>query len=443
LNDRKSDVLLINAGFGRRHFDKVVAKIPNLGLLFLAGLLEKNGISVEILDADARRMTIDEIIKYIQDLKVSPKYIGISATTITINPTIDMCSAIKKVLPDVVTILGGPHPSLMPDEVLKSEAVDYVIRGEGENTLFELITGQLIDTIEGLSFKKDGKIIHNSPRKLIKNLDEFPMPAYHMVKMEDYRPGVGNYLRLPFMAMITSKGCTGKCTFCATHLFGKRIRFISPERVVREIKFLVSKMGIKEILFYDDVFTVWKKRTLKLCKMIIDERLDITWSCLARADQVDREILELMKAAGCHSINFGVESGDAEILKNIKKEIDFDIIRNTVELCKEIGIHQRLCFMYGNPGETVETMEKTFQFAKELDPTHALFNITTPYPGSEMYDWADKNNYLLTKDWNKYSVSEPILKLPTVKIEEIEEYCFRSREYFLKRYQEKTGIRNE
>ncbi len=393
--------------------------MPSLGISYIASFLEKNNKEIGIIDCTAEKIIVKNIEKKIL-LYPKPKFIGITATTSLINNALEIASICKKIYPDTKIILGGAHPTILPDEIIKNENVDFVVRGEGEFTILEILENKKY--ILGLSYKKEGKIIHNPPRPFIDNLDEMPPPAYHLLPMNKYYPAIGNYKRLPAMSIIATRGCPGRCTFCH-RLTGEKLRTRSADNIIAEIKLLIKDYGVKEISFYDDTFTIFRKTVKETCEKIINEKIDITWSCFTRADFVDEELLSLMKKAGCHLILIGVESGDENILKNIKKYISLDKIREAFKIAKKVGIRTRASFMFGNPEETEETMKKTIEFALELDPDEAHFNITTPYPGTEMYDWAKKNDYLMTENWNCYSsYSNKVMNLPTLDSKTLDKY---------------------
>ena len=318
----------------------------------------------------------------------------------------------------------------MPEDVLISPDVDYVIRGEGEIHFFELISGLETASIKGLSYKKDGKFIHNPDGALISDLDSLPFPAYNLLPVKNYVPTLGSYKRLPAISIITTRGCPGKCTFCLGSYLGGKVRMHSTRYIIDEIKMLIRDYGIREISFYDDTFTAYRNKVRDFCNIIIEEKIDITWSCFARVDFVDGDILRLMKASGCHQIMYGIESGSNEILRNIKKKTSLEKAVEIVAITKKIGIECRAAFMLGNPGETLQTMKQTLDFAKRLDPDIALFNITTPYPGTEMYDWAGKNGYLKTKDWSRYDLSTAVMELPGLKSVEVEEFYKKAHHEF-------------
>jgi len=214
---------------------------------------------------------------------------------------------------------------------------------------------------------------------------------------------------------------------------GRHTRFRSAANIADEIKLLIRDYGIREVSFYDDTFTANRENVLELCGTIRREGIDITWSCMSRIDRVDAGLLREMKSAGCHQIGYGIESADEGILRNIRKPIPLDRANQAVEWTRRAGINVRCMFMFGNPGETEETMEKTFKFALELDPDIAVFNITTPFPGTEMFDWAKENGYLLTRDWAKYDLSGCIMRLPTLEPEKIERFYRKAYRRFYMR----------
>jgi radical SAM superfamily enzyme YgiQ (UPF0313 family) len=258
--------------------------------------------------------------------------------------------------------------------------------------------------------------------------------------MDKYYPAQGSYQRLPSFGMITSRGCPGRCTYCKGSLLGQVIRFKSAESIFEEIDFLQKNYGIRDITFYDDTFTSSKKRVREFCDLIIKNKMDLTWCCFSRVDTVDYDLLVQMKKAGCYQVLFGVESADSQILANINKMISLEKVEETVADAKKAGIEVRLSFMLGNPGETEETMEKTIRYAIALDPDLVSFNITTPYPGTEMFKWAKEKGYLIHENWSEYNFAEPVMELPTVSSEKVLEYYKKAHrrfyfrpKYFLKR----------
>lgn len=223
------------------------------------------------------------------------------------------------------------------------------------------------------------------------------------------------------MILLAMRGCPGRCTFCYRSFRGI-LRKRSAASILKEIEILQRDYGIKEVAFYDDTFTMFRDVVQEFCQTVIDKKIDITWSCFTRVDCVNEELLKLMKRAGCHLILFGVESADEQILKNVNKRISLKQAKDIVKLARKIGIETRASFMFGNQGETEETIKKTIDFSIELDPDEAQFNIATPYPGTEFFDWAKKNGYIKSLNWNDYSYSNVVLELPGLSREKLQHY---------------------
>jgi radical SAM superfamily enzyme YgiQ (UPF0313 family) len=384
---------------------------PSLGLISLAAVLEKEGISVDVIDFFALSLCwkgLEEKIKFLDH-----DYFGITITTPIANNGYRISRIIKKFHPDSKVIFGGVHATAIPEEPFKEGMADFVVRGDGEETLVKLLGRVPFKDISGLSYKDKDKICHIQPNGLIADLDTLPFPAYHKLNLKLYRPAVGAYKRLPAINMVTTRGCVGKCTFCNSANI--RLRRRSAENTLEDIKILSHIYGIKEIAFYDDTFTVYPSSLIKLCDLLIKNKIDITWSCFARTDCVTFEILKKMKAAGCHQVMYGIESASEEVLKNIKKSVHKSAIKDIIDMTRRLGIVVRCTFMFGNPGETEEIIDETIKYSIELDPDIALYNITTPYPGTEMFQWAKKNSYLLTENWDDYNLSDPIMRLPTIE----------------------------
>ncbi len=418
-------VLLINPpwviGENKNLWTQVASCWPSLGLAYIAAVLEKNGHQVRYLDCTAERYTVDDTIVVLKNLKEKFDFIGLTATTPLINNALKIANGAKKIFPQTKIVLGGVHPSVMPDEVISHENVDFVVVDEGEETMKELIEGRDPKEILGLVYKDNGQIIKNPFRPLINDLDSIPPPAYHLLPMKKYYPAVGGYKRLPAMILFATRGCPGRCTFCY-RTFRGIVRKRSAGNIIDEIKILQKNYGIKEVSFYDDTFTLFKDVIREFCERIIKERIDITWSCFTRVDQINEELLRAMKRAGCHLILFGVESADEQILANINKRISLAQVKEVVKLAREIGIETRASFMFGNQGETEETIKKTIDFAIELDPDEAQFNIATAYPGTELFDWARQRGYIKSFNWDDYSMSNVVWEMPGLETKKLQYY---------------------
>lgn len=381
--------------------------LPSLGLCSLAAVARKEGFSVKIIDANLAGYSLFELTKEI--LKEKPKWVGISATTLTIEAASKMAVAIKKKSPETIIVVGGAHITAVPQETLKRyQGIDIGIVGEGEETLRELLLtlgkGKNIKKVKGLIIRDGRKLIWTGSRPFIQNLDNLPLPAWDLLPgfPEKYTPSVNSFLQLPAVHLVTSRGCTGKCLFCDRSVFGRLPRIHSAERVLVMIEHLIRNYGIKEIQFFDDNFPLFPQRLDEICQGLIKRKWGLTWSCQARADMVNPKILRLMKQAGCWQIGLGIESGSDEILRILQKGETKEKIRKAVEATAKAGIEIKGFFILGNPGETRETLEETEDFILSLPLTYVHTTYFTPYPGSEAYQVADEFGKVSSKNnWSK------------------------------------------
>ncbi len=428
-------ILLVNPPWviiSRKNVWKSVASVmPPLGLAWIAAVLEREGHQVKVLDSHAENFSLNDIMQWVSH-NGPFELVGITATTPLIGNALEIARRLKNRPGNPLIILGGVHPTVLPSEVLAEPAVDIVVRGEGEVTVSEIAAEKPLESISGISYRKEGIIVHNPDRELIHNLDSLPFPAYHLLPMEKYRPAAGAAKRTPATSLMATRGCPGRCTFCY-RIFGNRLRFRSGRNVAEEVALLQERYGIREICFYDDVFSAIKREVKEFCLAIQEMKLDITWSCFTRVDNYDEEIFQMMKDAGCHQVMCGVESASPFILQNINKKIDLEKVTYAIHSMQKLGLKVRAAFMLGNPGETEETMEESIQYAIRLEPDLVQFNITTPFPGTEMFRWADEKGYLLTRNWTDYDLSKTVLKLPSLAPETVEKYYHMAhRRFFLR-----------
>lgn len=428
--EQNIDVLLINPPWiskDQNVWHGIKAAMPPLGLLSIAAQLRVEGYSVGIMDVHVERWTIEEFKTELA--RYRPRFVGISMMTATAIASNRLACLAKEIHPDTTVVVGGVHADAMPDECLKNRSIDIVVRGDGERTLCRIVAGDPWEGIRGISYRRENVAMHNLAAEVILDLDSLPMPAYDLVPMRKYYPAIGAYKRLPAINMLMTRGCPGKCTFCNSAETTLRTR--SAARVFKEVKHLHHTYGIREIQFYDDTFTVFKQNVMEFCALMRDSGLGISWAAFVRTDCFSERLAKAMKEGGCHQVMFGIESGDDQILENIRKPIDRERTRWAVQVAKKAGLEVRATYMLGNPGETVETMQKTIDYALELDSDLALFNITTPYPGTQMFTWAQKHGYLNTEDWGEYELSGAIMTLPTVSPEKIQEvYALAHKLYY-------------
>jgi len=428
------DVLLINPPQIFRPgniWGKIRGCTPPLGLALLAAILEHSGHRVSILDGNAEMLGDDDLLRRLEGIKAvsgTPGWVGITSSTNTFPAAVRVSGFVREIFPDAKIVFGGVHVTVFPEEALAAPTVDFVVRGEGEATLQSLLRDEPPETISGLSFRGVDRIIHTPDRESFTDLGTLPLPAYHLLPVHLYRPALGSYRRLPAIGIVISRGCPGRCTFCYGHHLGRVTRYRPVASVVDEILLLQKNWGIREVSFYDDTFTARPGYVVELCEAILAAKIDLTWSCFSRVDFVTEELLRLMKRSGCHQICYGIESGNEEILRAIHKRISLAKARQALVWARRAGIETRTTFMLGSPGETMRTLEQTLRLALELDPDIALFNITTPYPGTEMYAWADEHGYLTTKAWERYDLSRPVMRLPSLSEEELLRFyrdCYR------------------
>lgn len=424
-------VLLINPPWTKKggNIWKTVASCwPSQALAVIAAVLEKERHEVKIFDAPAMHIALNDMKEYLTKKykNFNPDYVGISVSTVLYDFAKITSGICKELWPKTKTIAGGPHPTAEPTTTMKDGAFDYVVRDEGEETFKEIVNNVAKNKILGLTYRDNKqKIKHNSPRPYIKRLDDLPLPAYHLLPMKKYYPAASTYKRLPAMSMVVSRGCPGKCTFCYQP-YGAVVRQRSAKKIFEEVKLLHEKFGINEILFYDDNFCTYQENVKEFCRLLIDytkkKKIKIPWSCFSRVDWIDEETIRLMKKAGCHLIMFGVESANATVLKNIKKNVNLDQVLKVHKLIQKHKIDTRAAFMFGNPGETIKSMKETIEFAIKLNPDVVQFNILAPNPGTEVYTWAKENGYLEEMKWEDYDLYTPVMKLPTVSPEIIQKY---------------------
>lgn len=375
-------------------------------LAYATAVLEKNNIDVDLVDAIAEGDDHDAFMSKVK--RYDPDLVLIETSTPSIYVDLAIAREIKE-RNDSMIALSGPHVSALPEEIMKNnDFVDFVLIGEYEYTLMDLVEclekKRELRDVKGLAHREDSRIQVNPRRPLISNLDELPWPARHFLPMYNYTNAFCD-LPTPDVQMWASRGCPFRCIYCMWPRImygGPSYRTRDPVKVVDEMEWLIDKYKFRSVYFDDDTFNIGKKRILKLCEEIKKRKIDIPWAIMARADTSDEETLKAMRDAGLFALKYGVESGVQELADNAKKDLDLNRVRETVKITKELGIKVHLTFTFGLPGETFETVEKTMNFAKELDPDSCQFSIVTPFPGTELFDLAEKNGWLITKDWSKY-----------------------------------------
>lgn len=388
--------------------------LPSMGLLYLSSVVRKNGYKTGVVEASSLGLNYEEALKQI--LSFSPDYVGITATTVSIFHAAKLAGKIKEKNKDIKVIIGGPHLTAVPKETMEMfPNFDYAVIGEGEETIVELLkyldNRGNTDDVKGIAYRyhQNGTVGINERRKLIDDLDTIPFPAWDILSdfPKGYHPVAIRCRKYPAAHLLTSRGCPHKCIFCDTSVFTKKYRAFSAEYILEMIKILYNKYGIREILFEDDVFVIFKKRLIEICEGLLKENLKISWSCLGRANAVKPDILKLMKKAGCWQIGFGIESGDQKVLDFAHKRITLEQMEEAVRWTKEAGMETKGFFILGFPLETDESIMNTINFSKRIMLDDISVNLMTPFPGSEIYNIADKYGKF-NKDWSKMNMLQSV-----------------------------------
>ena len=353
---------------------------PSMGLSLIGAIIEREGYQVEIVDGNR-----SDIVPIVAHADV----VGFTAMTPMIDWALELASRFKNM--GLITVLGGAHATLLPEETLKAgQCIDVIVRGEGDETIIELLwaleNNESLDNVFGISFMRNGEIINTPDR--IENVDLDSLP---FIPWQRYKPHPPHGRQLPFASMITSRGCPYHCAFCSKSVFGNKFRGQSPERVVEEIAYYKDKFGIKEIAFYDDVFTLDRWRAYYIAEEILRRGLKISWTCETRVNLVDKYLLNHMKKAGCYAIAYGIESASPEILKLLDKDITINQVKAAVRMTGEAGMQTIGYFMIGSPNETVDTIRDTIELAKGLKLDYAQFAIAMPFPGTKLSEYYEKD----------------------------------------------------
>jgi len=408
-------ILFIIPPFGVRNIHgKIKVKIgflPLIGIASLATVLKKGGYNVKVLDLQLYNYGLKELIDYVKDY--SPDIIGFPLLTPLVPYVFELVKEIKRQFP-VKVVLGGPHATILPEDTLGESGADYVVVGEGEYTLLDLVKeldkGQEPTRVKGLWYRDREKAVFTGKRELIRNLDELPIPSREFYEVKRYVPYPNQYRRLPTTSMVTSRGCLyGKCAFCLESvLSGHVYRRMSVAQAIEEIRYLQRDYGIREITFYDDEFVMERNWVEEFCDALKKEKIDIKWSCYARANMVTRPLLKKMASAGCWNIFYGLESGNQELLNIIKKGQKLQHMRDAIKWTREAGIEARGSFIFGLPGEIPEMALETIRFALSLDLDYGVFNLCTPYPGTILYEMCREYGNFSANSYDEYTCMKPI-----------------------------------
>lgn len=392
----------------------------NLGIAYIASTLKQHGHYAMVYNADYQdsltyanqRQLFENFPSYsaiLNDLShpiwneikdkiacFAPDIIGITMLTANCRAAKNIAKLSKTLDPNVKIVVGGVHPILDTEGTLAEDEFDYVIRGEGEFSFLELVEGREERDIQGLSYKKDGKVIHNESRPFINDLNALAFPS------RDSFLNNTDYLDIGYV--ITGRGCPFSCSYCASpQIWQRTTRFRSVSNVIEELVYLKKKFDSSLVHFADDTFNLDKRRTKEICQRIIDDGLKLKWVCDARVDNLDKELVSLMVEAGCIRIKLGVESGSDQILKMIRKGFTTEIIRRGVALIKECKLPLTIYLMVGFPDETDEDLRQTIALAKELDADYYSLSILAPYYGTQIWKEIEESGKKIDKEhWEHF-----------------------------------------
>jgi radical SAM superfamily enzyme YgiQ (UPF0313 family) len=382
-------------------------------LAYTVSVLKQAGHEVDFLDGIIEELSCDAFADEVYRRK--PDLIVLECSTPSIDYDLETARAIKERLPDIFTLLVGSHPTVFHKEILENYPfVDGICRGEFDqlpsDLASQLSAGQDLHHVKGLSWRRNGEIVVNEDRPLIEHLDALPFPDRDIVEIHNYRTAQYGGDKGTFM--VSSRGCPYGCTYCLwpNTLIGKKFRMRSPENVVDEMQQLVEAYGVDNIYFDDDTINLDINRLIQICKLIQERDIKVKWIGQARVDRVTEELIWEMKKAGCDIIYFGVESGSSETLKLMKKSITKEQVEKAFALAKKYKIKTQAFFLLGIPGETLDSMQETIDFAIKLNPDNAQFAGVVPHPGTALYDECKRKGYLSASNWKDFSATNLIIK---------------------------------
>jgi len=395
------------------------APSPPLGICYVAAACEEAGADVTIFDYIVRKYSPEKLAAEMDAFR--PDVIGANSVTMNFKGAAAIMQDAKRHNPDVITMMGGPHVSFDAESTLKKyPEIDLIVIGEGEETIKELLpvihNRSRWEHVAGIAFRKDGGVYFTSRRELIQDLDTLPKPARHLLPMSRYQA-----LGFP-VSIITSRGCPNQCIFClGRRMVGYKVRYRSPKLVVDEVEEILS-YGFTRINIADDLFTSNKDRVRIFCDEIKKRGIKFTWTAFSRVNTVDDEVLAMMKETGCDTVSFGIESGNIEMLKRIRKGITLEQARKAVQHCRNTGVIPHASFVIGLPGETWQTIEDTKAFAESLGIDYG-YHLLAPFPGTTIWEETDKFDVeILTEDFDLYDANHAIVKTSALTPKDIDAF---------------------
>jgi len=451
------DLLLVNPGARAQVYGKLSSSLsgiePPLWAGLIAAFIREHGYSIRIIDAEAENWSPEDTAEKVAEY--NPLLAGIivlgsnpsASSTPKMTAAGELLRDIKKKAPRIKTIIGGLHPSALPEQTLREEEADFLCQGEGFHTILHLLevlkSGKEArdSQIPGLWYTQNGKVIASPPAPLV-NPDELPMAAWDLLHMDKYRAHNWHcfdhiHQRQPYAFIYTSLGCPYNCSYCNIHaLYNDKpgIRFRSPEKVVAEIDQLVRNYKIKNIKFMDELFAIREDRVNRLCDLIIQGGYDLNIWAYARVDTVNEPMLKKMKQAGINWLCYGFESASRKVRSGVAKKTEEEITKKAIEMTQAAGIYILGNFIFGLPDDDLGTMQETLDMAKEYNFEYVNLYMAMAYPGSQLYQEAIKQGLRLPETWHGYGqFSEEAMPLPTKYLSAAEVLRFRDnafKEYF-------------
>lgn len=417
MQETKRILLIHPLGYSAKSAKNDVSRLANimppLGLASISAFLTAHDIANDIIDCYAHPDSDGLIGEYLQQYR--PEYIGFSCTTSSFFDGERIAVFAKKIVPEIKVVFGGVHVSALKDEVLNTyPALDFIVVGEGEETLLELVTAEqdTLPKVKGLVWRDEsGKGVFNGQRTELLDLDSLPFPDYAKLAgyPEAYSLPIFNYPKTPNASCLSSRGCPYACSYCDRSVFRRTFRYNSAEYLYKHLVFLQQEYGVKHLNFYDDQFTFNRQRIVEFCQRVIENPLGITFNCAARAEHLDAELLLLMKQAGCWMISLGIETGDEDLLAAHRQNPDLTMMREKIELIKDAGIRVKGLLMMGLPGETEGSIRKSQKYVYSLPIDDFNLAKFTPFPGSPIYKTikdADGALGEFAEDWEKMDCME-------------------------------------
>ncbi|MCK5716319.1 MAG: radical SAM protein [Thiomargarita sp.] len=405
-----ADIIFVNPPYeriapGYDFVRQITNHAPSLGLLHLAAQVRVDGYDPMIIESDIEQLSVSQVAARI--IQIQPRYLGITLFTVGVSSAIEIAREVKCHLANIIILVGGPHMSSMGMETMQRfQDFDIAVLHEGESVISALLPildqGKKPLTVKGILYRMGDHIMETPQAMIQKKLDDLPRPAWDLLPQfpEAYLPAIYDYPTGPVATIAASRGCPFHCKFCDTATFGNQVRTYTPQAVFNMMQHLNQTYGIRHIMFVDDLFVASRIRVLKLCELIINNKLKITWSCTARVDTVKPDVLKKMKAAGCWEISFGLETGSNALLQKMDKAVRVETSEQAILWTHEAGIRCKGLLMLGYPGETLETIAETKAFLKRIPLTTLNLSKFTPYPGSAIYQTL-YGTHMRAEDWRR------------------------------------------